>query len=313
VSGTATRDAFGEKLLELGASHPELVVVNGDVEGSVRTKKFAQKYPERAFQLGIAERNMLGVAAGLALDGKVPVAASFGAFIANRLETIRASIAYNQANVKIVGTHAGIGIGDDGGSQMALEDVGALRSLAGMAVVQPADRLETHQAVEWMVRHKGPVYLRLTRQELPDVHAAGYRFAFGKADLIHATPGKARFQAAVFASGGTVGPALEAARSLEAKGFAVKVVNIHTLKPLDEEGVVEAVKDCERAVSVEDHHVHGGLGSAVAEALAGAGAGRPLVRLGVREFGESGTAEELYDKHGLSAPHIAEACIRTLA
>lgn len=309
----ATRDAFGEKLVELGERYPNLVVLNADLEGSTRTKAWIKKYPDRHFQFGIAERNMLGAAAGLALAGKIPVATSFGAFLAGRLETIRCSIAYNRANVKMVGTHAGIGIGDDGGSQMALEDIGAMRTLAHMAVVQPADRIETHQAVEWMVQHQGPVYLRLIRQGVPEFHPADYKFQFGKLDSIYRPEGKGHFQAALFATGGTVPGAMEAARILGERGFAVRVTNVHTLKPLDEDGVLEAVRDANRVVTVEDHHILGGLGSAIAEALASAGVGKPLVRLGVRDFGESGTASQLYEKHGLSTSHIVEACIQSLS
>ncbi|MBI4387186.1 MAG: transketolase family protein [Elusimicrobia bacterium] len=325
----ATRDAFGEKLAELGAAEPRLVVLDADLGGSTRTTAFMKKFPERRFELGIAEQNMIGAAAGLALGGKIPVATSFACFLTGRLETIRVCVAYNRTNVKLVGTHAGIGIGDDGPSQMALEDVAAMRALPGMTVLQPADRAETRQAVEWMVRHDGPVYLRLTRQNVPEIHEPGYRFEFGKLDplwpkdpeaepdlpsLAFAPPnGKPRRQAAILATGGVVSNALEAAKDLQSRGFLARVFNVHTLHPIDAEGVVRAARASQRLVTVEDHNLAGGLGSAVAEALAAAGQATPLVRLGLSDFAESGTTEELYAKYGLSASHIVEAALRNLA
>ncbi|MBI4424448.1 MAG: transketolase family protein [Elusimicrobia bacterium] len=309
----ATRDAFGEKLAELGASEPRLVVLDGDLGGSTRTTQFMKRFPERHIELGIAEQNLVGVAAGLALGGKIPVATSFACFITGRLEVIRVAVAYNQTHVKIVGTHAGIGIGDDGPSQMALEDVAAMRALPGMTVLQPADGVETRQAVEWMIRHPGAVYLRLTRQNVDSVHAEDYRWQPGKVDLLwRPASAPARYQATVFASGAVCPDAVKAAKDLESRGFKAQVYNVHTLKPLDADGVAAAAAQGSRVVTVEDHNETGGLGSAVAEALAERGCGVPLVRLAVRDFAESGTTEELYEKYGLSARHIAEACLRNL-
>lgn len=309
----ASRQAFGEALLKLAPSRPDMVVLDADLSKSTMTAAFAKQYPERHFEFGIAEHNMLGAAAGLAFCGKVPVATSFACFLAGRLETIRVSIAYSRANVKMVGTHAGLGIGEDGATQMGLEDVAAMRALPGVAVVQPADEAETLQAVEWMLGHDGPVYLRLTRQTLPDVHGPDYRFRCGASDCVHEpSPGEGRLQATVFASGGTVGPAVEAARALAQRGFRVRVLNCATLAPFDEAAVQEAASSSQRLVTVEDHNLVGGLGSAVCEALASRGKACPVLRLGAREFGESGTAEELYRKHGLSSEHIAEACVRNL-
>ncbi|MDE1977575.1 MAG: transketolase family protein, partial [Elusimicrobia bacterium] len=309
----ATREAFGEALLELGEKNPAVVALDADLSKSTMTLAFAKKYPERHIELGIAEQNMVGVGAGLALCGKVPFITSFACFLVGRLEPLRIAAAYNKANLKIVGTHAGLGIGDDGASQMGLEDIAAMRALPGMAVLQPADELEAKQAVLWAAAHDGPVYLRLTRQKLVDCHKPGYQFQLGCCDRVWAPqPEPKHYQATIFASGGTVGEAIKAAQDLTARKFAAQVVNAATLAPFDEEAVRQAAAVSERLVTVEDHNLNGGLGSAVCEAAAAAGAGVPVVRLGARSFGESGAPDELYDKHGLSAPHIVEACLRNL-
>ncbi|HVE14562.1 MAG TPA: transketolase C-terminal domain-containing protein [Elusimicrobiota bacterium] len=309
----ATRQSFGEALLEYGAAHPEVVVLDADLSKSTMTLAFAKKFPERHFEFGIAEANMIGAAAGLAMCGKVPVATSFACFLIGRYETIRVSAAYNQTNVKLVGTHAGIGIGDDGTSQMGLEDVGAMRSLPHVTILQPADDVETRQAVTWMLQHKGAVYIRLTRQKVPDLHGADYKFQVGVCDRVF-EPSKrpAKLQATVFASGGTVGEAVAAAKDLESRGFAVRVMNAGTILPFDAEAALRCAAESQRIVTVEDHNVTGGLGSAVCEALAGRGCAVPVVRLGVTDFGESGSGEELYKKYGISAEHIADACLRNL-
>jgi transketolase len=309
----ATRQAFGEALAELGAKHPEVVVLDADLSKSTMTSLFGKKFPERRFQFGIAESNMIGAAAGLALCGKVPVVSSFACFLVGRLETIRVSVAYNRTNVKLVGTHAGLGIGDDGASQMGLEDLGAMRSLPGVTILQPADELETRQMTQWMLAHEGPVYLRLTRQKTADVHSPPYRFELGKADVVYEPAKKpSRYQATLFASGGTVGEAVKAAKALGERGFAARAVNCGSLVPFDEEAVARAAADSQRLVTLEDHHVNGGLGSAVCEAAARHACAGPVRRLGVSEFGEAGTAEELYEKRGLSWAHAAEACLRNL-
>ena len=311
--GKATREAFGESLVELAGKFPELVVLDSDLSKSTMTAEFAKRHPERHFEFGIAEQNMIGAAAGMALMGKIPVCTSFACFLIGRLETIRVAVSLNRANVKLVGTHAGLGIGDDGASQMDLEDVAAMRSLPGMTVLQPGDALEARQAVEWMLAHQGPVYLRLTRQKLDDVHKPDYKFEPGKLDVVWEPETKAgHFQATVFASGGTVGEAVKAAQSLGPKGFAVRVVNAGTLAPFDADSVAGFARDSERFVTVEDHNVAGGLGGAVCEAVTALPAPRPVVRLGARELGESGQSAELYERHGLSAPHIMDACLRNL-
>lgn len=309
----ATRESFGEALLEAAETDPRVVVLDADLSKSTMTQAFMKKHPARHYELGIAEQNMVGVAAGLALSGKVPVLTSFACFVVGRLETIRVSAAYNRTNMKIVGTHAGIGIGEDGTSQMGLEDVAAMRALPHMTVLQPADDVEARQAVRWMLAHEGPVYLRLTRQKMPDVHAPSYAWEPGKIDVLWEPAKKpAKFQATVLASGGPVPHAVEAAKTLESKGFAVRVANASTLAPFDGEAVARFAKDSQRLVTVEDHNVNGGLGSAVCEAAAERGLGVPVVRVGLRDFGESATPEQLYDKYGLSAPAVVEACLKNL-
>jgi transketolase len=309
----ATRESFGDAILALGETNPHLVVLDADLSKSTMTQAFMKKFPTRHLEVGIAEQNMIGIAAGLALSGKTPVLASFACFLTGRLETIRISAAYNQTNMKLVGTHAGIGIGEDGTSQMGLEDVAAMRALPHMTVLQPADDSETRQAVSWMLEHKGPVYLRLTRQKMPDVHGADYKWQPNKIDVIWEPAKKpAKYQATIVASGGPVPHAVEAAKSLEAKGFFVRVANASTLAPFDGEAIARFAKDSQRLVAVEDHNVNGGLGSAVCEAAAERGLALPTVRLGLRDFGESATPEQLYEKYGLTAPSIAEACLKNL-
>ena len=309
----ATRESFGDALLAIGDTNPNLVVLDADLSKSTMTQAFMKKFPARHLEVGIAEQNMIGVAAGLALSGKVPVLASFACFISGRLETIRISAAYNQTNVKIVGTHAGIGIGEDGTSQMGLEDVAAMRALPHMTVLQPADDAETKQAVAWMIEHKGPVYLRLTRQKMADVHGADYKWQLNKIDVIWEPAKKpAKYQATIVASGGPVPHAVEAAKALEAKGFSVRVANASTLAPFDGDAIGRFAKDSQRLVAAEDHNVNGGLGSAVCEALAERGLACPVVRVGLRDFGESATPEQLYQKYGLDAPALAEACLKNL-
>ncbi|OGS05582.1 MAG: hypothetical protein A3G41_04730 [Elusimicrobia bacterium RIFCSPLOWO2_12_FULL_59_9] len=309
----ATRDAFGEAIAALGEKNPRIVVLDADLGKSTMTGAFMKRFPERHFELGIAESNMIGAAAGLALCGKIPFVTSFACFLIGRLETIRVAVAYNQTNVKMVGTHAGLGIGEDGPSQMGLEDLGALRSLPHVTLLQPGDAEETRQIVAWAAEHKGPVYIRLTRQKVPDVHSGGYQWKLGRLDPVFTPAGETEhFQASVLAGGGTLEGAIDAAKALEKKGFSVRVFNAPTIKPLDSTDVLDAARNSNRLVSVEDHSVVGGLGSAVAEVLAGAGLPAPLIRLGATRFGESGTGAELYSKYGLSSEHIQDACIRNI-
>jgi len=299
VKAIATRQAFGETLAKLGEKHPEIVVLDADLAKSTKSELFAKKFPDRFFEMGIQEANMIGAGAGLALAGKVPFICSFGAFVTGRFDQIRMSVAYTQANVRIVGTHAGVGIGEDGHSQMALEDVACMRSLPTMAVLQPADDIETAAMVEELVRYPHPAYIRLTRQNVPRVHKADTKFAIGRIQPL--APGK---DALVLASGGVVGNALEAAEALAKQGLSVEVANVSSIKPLDTAWLREALKRHKKFITVEDHYVIGGLGGAIAEFLAEEGAGR-LHRIGIEDvFGQSGTPEECYEHYQLTPAHL---------
>jgi transketolase len=299
MAAKASRAAFGEALIDLGGKDERIVTLDADLSKSTMTAGFAKKYPDRAFNLGIAESGMIGVAAGLALTGRVPFACSFACFLVGRFETIRVSVAYSDAPVKLVGTHVGVAIGEDGYTQMGLEDIACLRSLPNIPIVQPADEIETKQAVAYAVEHPGPIYLRLTRQNLEPVHDAAYRFRFGKADVLR--PGN---DVSILATGGPLWNTLEAARKLAAEGIHAEVVNVATIKPLDEETILRSAGRTGHVVTVEDHSIHGGLGSAVAELL-GEVMPTPMKRIGVTTFGESGDAKGLYARHGLDPDGIA--------
>jgi len=302
----ASRAAFGEALLELGAKNDRVVTVDADLSKSTMTAKFAHTYPDRAFNVGIAESGMIGLAAGLALAGRIPFACSFACFVVGRFETIRVSVAYTNAPVKLVGTHVGVAIGEDGYTQMGLEDIACIRSLPNIPIVQPADEIETKQAVAFAVEHDGPIYLRLTRQNLEPVHDAAYRFAFGKADVLR--PGH---DVTILATGGTVWNSLEAAKRLAENGINAEVVNVATIKPIDEDALLLSAGKTGRVVTVEDHSIHGGLGGAVAELFAEV-MPTPVKRLGVSGFGESGDPAGLYRKHGLDPDGIARSVTKFL-
>jgi len=302
----ASRAAFGEALLELGAKNDRVVTVDADLSKSTMTAKFAHTYPDRAFNVGIAESGMIGLAAGLALAGRIPFACSFACFVVGRFETIRVSVAYTNAPVKLVGTHVGVAIGEDGYTQMGLEDIACIRSLPNIPIVQPADEIETKQAVAFAVEHDGPIYLRLTRQNLEPVHDAAYRFAFGKADVLR--PGH---DVTILATGGTVWNSLEAAKRLAENGINAEVVNVATIKPIDEDALLLSAGKTGRVVTVEDHSIHGGLGGSVAELFAEV-MPTPVKRLGVSGFGESGDPAGLYRKHGLDPDGIARSVTKFL-
>jgi transketolase len=300
MATTATRKSFGQALLELGGKDESIVVLDADLSKSTMSKMFADRYPERFFEMGIQEANMIGVGAGLALAGKRPFICSFACFVTGRYDTIRISVAYTEAPVRIVGTHAGIGIGEDGNSQMGLEDLGLMRALPHMTVIQPADDIETRLAVTWMAENDLPSYIRLTRQNVKDVNGQDYTFRIGKA--VEIVPGR---DITIIASGSTVHNAVDAAEILKKDGISAAVVNIHTIKPIDGEAIRKCARTTGHILTVEDHNIIGGLGTAVAEVLAESGSGK-LTRHGLKDaFGESGTYADLYRKYRLDGEGIA--------
>ncbi|HEU5191468.1 MAG TPA: transketolase C-terminal domain-containing protein [Methylomirabilota bacterium] len=307
MPGKSSRAAFGEALLDLGAKDERIVTLDADLSKSTMTAKFAKTHPGRAFNVGIAESTMIGMAAGLALSGRVPFACSFACFLVGRFETIRVSVAYTQAPVKLVGTHVGVAIGEDGYTQMGLEDMACLRALPNIPIVQPADEIETKQAIAWAVEYPGPVYLRLTRQNLENVHGDGFRFQFGRAEVLR--PGT---DVSILATGGPLWNALEAAKRLESEGIHAEVLNVATIKPLDEETILRSAGKTGHVVTVEDHSVSGGLGGAVAEMLSEV-MPTPLRKLAVTGFGESGDQKGLYAKHGLDAAGITASVKKFLS
>jgi transketolase len=303
----STRQAFGEVLAKLGETHPEIVALDADLAKSTKSEIFGKKFPNRYFEMGIAEANMIGTAAGLAFTGKMPFLCSFGCFLTGRYDTIRLSVAYAQANVRLVGTHAGVGIGDDGHSQMGLEDVTLMRALPTMGVFQPMDARETEFVMDYLVKEwKGPAYLRLTRQNLPDLFPANTPFRPGKLHEVTPTLQGATRKVACIATGASVAEAVVAARELANHGITMSVWSAHCLKPFDEETTLKLAREVDLLVTVEDHTVIGGLGTCVAEALAKTTSHARLLKLGVQDlFGESGEPVELYDQHGISGKAIA--------
>jgi transketolase len=299
--GKSTREAFGLALAKLGEAYPDVVVVDGDVHNSTRTEHFAKKFPQRFFNVGIAESNLVGVAAGLACSGKRAWLASFAAFVmCNAYDQLRMSVAFPAVDVKVVGTHAGISIGEDGPSQMGIEDVGLACSLPGFTVVVPADEPSTEQAVQALARIKTPAYLRAGRPNVPIVYEAGCNFQLGKANKLR--DGK---DVTIIANGLMVGAALEAAERLAGQGVQARVLDMHTVKPLDEAAVLAAAKETGRIIVAEEHLLHGGLGSAVAMSAARQHP-VPMRFVGIQDtFAESGTPEGLLAKYGLTSAEVA--------
>lgn len=299
----STREAYGKALVALGAENPDIVVLEADLSKSTKTADFAKHYPERFFNMGIAEANMMGTAAGFATTGKIPFASTFAVFATGRaFEQIRNSIAYPKLNVKIAATHAGVTVGEDGGSHQAIEDVAIMRALPNMTVLVPADGEETRQAIYAAAAHKGPVYIRMGRLDVPLLFDEKYTFEIGKANVI-----REGSDVAIFANGVMVAAALEAAEELAGRGLQVAVVNVASVKPLDEETIIRMAKATGAVVTAEEHTIIGGLGSAVAEVLA-ENVPTPMVRVGLKDsFGQSGRPNELLEKYGLTATDIVKA------
>ncbi len=308
--GKATRDAFGRALEALGEHHPDIVVVNADVSNSTRTEWFGKKHPDRFFNIGIAESNLVGIAAGLAAAGKTSLVASFAAFITcNAYDQLRMAVAYPQLNVKVVGSHAGISIGEDGASQMGIEDVALTCALPGFIVIVPADEESTKAATRAMLEHQGPVYLRTGRPDVPKIYTEGsVPFSIGKANQL-----RDGSDLTIVANGIMVAPALDAAETIESEGIKARVLDMHTVKPIDRDALLAAAKETGAIVVAEEHLAHGGLGSVVAYTVA------ELHPVPIRyvnlldQFGESGTPDELLEKYGLTASKVVEAAREAVA
>ena len=303
VKKIATRESYGNALAELGKEHADVVVLDADLAGATKTAVFQKAFPERFIDCGIAEGNMIGVAAGIATTGKVPFASSFAMFAAGRaFEQVRNSVGYPKLNVKIGATHAGISVGEDGATHQCNEDIALMRTIPGMVVINPADDIEAKAAVKAAYEHVGPVYMRFGRLAVPVINDnEDYKFELGKGVVLR--EGK---DLTIIATGLPVANCLEAAERLAADGIEAKVINIHTIKPLDTELIIEAAKATGKVVTVEEHSVIGGLGSAVCDVLS-ENAPTKVMKIGINDvFGESGPAVELVKKYGLDADSIYE-------
>lgn len=301
VKKVATREAYGNALAEFGESYPDMVVLDADLAAATKTGVFRKKFPERHIDCGIAEANMMGIAAGLSLTGKIPVASTFAMFAAGRaFEQVRNSIGYPHLNVKIGATHAGITVGEDGASHQCNEDIALMRTIPGMTILNPSDAVEARACVKAALDYVGPVYMRFGRAAVPVINdRPEYHFEIGKGQLL-----KEGTDVTIVATGILVNSALEAAAKLEAEGISAEVINICTIKPLDKEMIVKSAKKTGRVVTAEEHSIIGGLGGAVCEALC-EGAPVPVYRIGIRDvFGESGSAAALLVKYELDGEGV---------
>ena len=301
VQKMATREAYGKALAEFGAQYPDLVVLDADLANATKTDAFQKVYPDRHIDCGIAECNMMGIAAGLSTVGKIPFASTFAMFASGRAyEQVRNSIGYPHLNVKIGATHAGITVGEDGASHQCLEDIALMRAIPGMVVINPSDAVEARAAVQAAIEYVGPVYLRFGRAAVPIINdREDYKFEIGKGELL-----REGSDVTIVATGICVSSALEAADKLAADGISAEVINIHTIKPLDTELIVKSAKKTGKVVTAEEHTIIGGLGGAVCEALSEK-APTPVLRIGINDvFGESGTAAALVAKYGLDGEGI---------
>ncbi len=298
----ATRDAYGKALVELGSLHDDIVVLDADLSKSTKTADFAKKFPDRFFNAGIAEQNMMGMAAGLAAAGKVVFASSFAIFATGRaFEQVRNSIAYAKLNVKICATHSGITVGEDGGSHQSVEDIAIMRSIPNLTVIVPSDGVSTRLALFKLYEHQGPVYLRLGRPALPVIYQDNLDFKIGRG--IELREGR---DASIIACGTMVSLALQAAESLAVEGIQVSVVDMHSIKPLDKDLIVRMAQDTGAILTAEEHSIIGGLGSAVCEVVS-ENYPVPVIRMGINDvFGQSGTPDELMQYYGLTVDKIVQ-------
>ncbi len=298
----ATRASFGEALKELGDENENIVVLDADLSGATKTSSFAKAHPDRFFDMGIAESNMMAVASGMASCGKIPFAASFAVFSTGRAyDQLRASIAYPNQNVKVVGTHYGLTVGEDGATHQMLEDISLVRGLPNFTIFAPSDDISSKWAVKEAAKIKGPVYLRFCRLATPVIYDENQKFELGKG--ICFGDGK---DATVFATGDMVCKALEAKEILEKENINIRVVDFHTIKPIDKELILKCAKETDKLISIEDHSVYGGLGDMISDVLISEYP-KKLIKMGVRdEFGKSGKAEEVLKAYGLTAEKIVE-------
>ena len=296
----ATRESYGNILIELGEENKNIVVLDADLSKSTKTAGFAKKFPERFINAGIAEQNLMGMAAGLATTGKIAFASTFAVFATGRaFEVIRNSICYPNLNVKVAATHAGITVGEDGGSHQSIEDIAIMRSLPNMRIIVPADDIQTKQAVRAAANMEGPVYIRLGRLGVPAIFDENHTFTFGKGDLLR--DGQ---DITIIGTGLMTSKCLEAAELLEKEGIRARVINISTIKPIDEDIIIQAAKETNRIITVEEHSIIGGLGSAVCDVVS-AYCPVQVVKIGINDtFGESGKPEELLTKYGLTVDNI---------
>ncbi|MDI3527238.1 MAG: transketolase [Tenuifilum sp.] len=304
-----TRSGFGAGLHELGRTNPNVVALCADLVGSLKMGDFIKENPDRFIQTGIAEANMIGLAAGLTIGGKIPFAGTFAAFATGRVyDQIRQSVAYSNKNVKICASHAGLTLGEDGATHQMLEDIGMMKMLPNMTVIVPCDYNQTKAATLAIAEHVGPVYLRFGRPAVPNFTDPNQKFEIGKAQ--HLIEGN---QVSIFATGHMVWKALEAADILEQKGISAEVINIHTIKPLDEEAILKSVSKTGCVVTAEEHMMNGGLGDSVAQLLARKSPA-PIEFVAVNDvFGESGKPDELMKKYGLDTPNIVEAALKVIS
>jgi len=304
-----TRSGFGAGLLELGQSNPDVVALCADLIGSLKMDAFVEAYPSRFFQVGIAEANMIGIAAGLTIGGKIPFTGTFANFSTGRVyDQIRQSVAYSNKNVKICASHAGITLGEDGATHQILEDIGLMKMLPNMTVINTCDYNQTKAATLAIAKYTGPVYLRFGRPKVPVFIPEDQPFKIGKALLLNEGS-----DVTIFATGHLVWKALDAAKILESKGVSAEIINIHTIKPLDEAAVLQSVNKTKCVVTAEEHMMNGGMGDSIAQLLARK-LPTPLEMVAVNDkFGESGIPEELMVKFGLDTPHIVDAAIRAIA
>jgi transketolase len=302
------RDVYGKTLVELGKKHKEIVVLDADLSLSTKTALFGEKFPERFFNMGVSEQDLMSTAAGFALAGKIPFVSTFAIFATGRAwEQIRQSICYPNLNVKIVASHGGITVGEDGATHQATEDLALMRVLPNMTVIVPADGIETKQVIETILHHKGPVYVRLSRPKFPIILNENYQFEIGRAKVL-----REGTDLTIIGMGITVFHSLKAAEELERDGISAKVINCSTLKPLDEETIIQAAKQTKAIITVEEHTCIGGLGSAVAELIAQKFPVRMKI-LGIsNKFGISGKPDQLLNHFGISWPHIKEAAYKIL-